>query len=97
MALALVSSKRNKPSRAQIRIFTIENQHVLVQMAPQASWPPDVPAESLEAMQVSSARRPQPGFLGQESSKDCSARKFQTATSSNPFGKNVLQPATRNR
>ena len=40
-------------------------------MAPQASWPPDVPAESLEARipqpgvlsQASSARNPQPGVL----------------------------------
>ena len=40
-------------------------------MAPQASWPPDVPAESLEARipqpgvlsQASSARNPQPGIL----------------------------------
>ena len=43
-------------------------------MAPQASWPPDVSAESLEARspqagvlsQASSARIPQPGVLSQE-------------------------------
>ena len=45
-------------------------------MAPHASWPPDVLAESLEARipqpgvlsQASSARIPQPGFLSQDSS-----------------------------
>ena len=62
LTLALVSPRRNRRSRAQTSKFTIENQHVLVQMAPRASWPPDVPAESLEA------RSPQPGFLSQESS-----------------------------
>ena len=44
-------------------------------MAPWASWPPDVSAESLEARspqpgmlsQASSARIPQPGVLSQES------------------------------
>ena len=60
--LALVSPRRNRRSRAQTSIFTIENQHFLVQMAPEASWPPDVPAESLEA------RIPQPGVLSQASS-----------------------------
>ena len=71
VTLALVSSRRNTRLRAQTPIFTIENQHFLVQMAPEASWPPDVPAESLEARipqpgvlsQASSARNPQPGVL----------------------------------
>ena len=75
VTLALVSSRRNRRSRAQTSIFTIENQHFLVQMAPQASWPPDVPAESLEARnpqpgvlsQPSSARSPQPGILSNSS------------------------------
>ena len=76
VTLALVSPRRNRRSRAQTSIFTIENQHFLVQMAPQASWPRDVPAESLEARspqpgvlsQASSARIPQPGVLSQDSS-----------------------------
>ena len=76
MTLALVSPRRNSRSRAQTSIFTIENQHFLVQMAPEASWPPDVSAESLEARspqpgvlsQASSARIPQPGVLSKESS-----------------------------
>ena len=86
MTLALVSSRRNSRSRAQTSISTIENQHFLVQMAPQASWPPDVPAESLEARrsqpgvlsQASSARIPQPGVLSQDSL----ARNLQPAVSS---------------
>ena len=76
VTLALVSPRRNRRSRAQTSIFTIENQQFLVQMAPQASWPPGVPPESLEASspqpgvlsQASSARNPQPGVLSQESS-----------------------------
>ena len=76
VTLALVSPRRNRRSRAQTSIFTIENQHFLVQMAPEASWPPDVSAESLEARspqpgvlsQASSARIPQLGVLSQESS-----------------------------
>ena len=63
MTLAFVSSRRNRRSRAQTSIVRIENQHFLVQMAPQASWPPGVPAESLEA------RNPQPGIFSQESSR----------------------------
>ena len=43
VTLALVSSRRNRRSRAQTSIFTIENQHFLVQMAPQASWPSSMP------------------------------------------------------
>ena len=62
VTLALVSPTPNSRSRAQTLIFIIENQHFLVQMAPEASWPPDVSAESLEA------RSPQPGVLSQESS-----------------------------
>ena len=62
VTLALVSSRRNRWSQAQASIFTIENQHFLVQMAPQASWPRDVPAESLEA------RSPQPAVFSQASS-----------------------------
>ena len=47
VTLALFSSRRNRRSRAQTLIFTIENQHVLVQMAPQASWPSELSADSL--------------------------------------------------
>ena len=43
VTLALVSPRRNSRSRAQTSIFTIENQHFLVQMAPQASWPSSMP------------------------------------------------------
>ena len=49
MTLALVSPTQNMRSRAQTPIFTLENQHVLVQMAPPASWPGDMPADSLES------------------------------------------------
>ena len=49
VTLALVSSRRNTRSRAQTSIFIIENQPFLTQMVPEASWPPDVSAESLEA------------------------------------------------
>ena len=92
MTLALVSSRRNRRSRAQTSIFTIENQHFLVQMAPQASWPPDVPAESLEAStvspqqgvlsQASSARIPQPGVLSQDSSARSPQQRFLSQDSS---------------
>ena len=58
-------------------------------MAPQASWPPDVPAESLEARsaqpgvlsQASSARIPQPEIL----SKDSPPRKFLQGICTNIF------------
>ena len=43
VTLALVSSWRKGWSRAQTSIFTMENQHFLVQMAPQASWPSSMP------------------------------------------------------
>ena len=94
--LALVSPRRNRRSRAQTSIFTIENQHFLVQMAPQASWPRDVPAESLEARspqpgvlsQASSARIPQPGVL----SKDSSARRSQSGILSQESSASSLQP-----
>ena len=96
VTLALVSSRRNRRSRAQTSIFTIENQHFLVQMAPQASWPPDVPAESLEARspqpgvlsQASSARIPQPGVL----SKDSSARRSQSGILSRESSAKSPQP-----
>ena len=86
VTLAVVSSRRKGWSRAQTSIFIIENQHFLVQMAPEASWPPDVPAGSLEAWisqpgvlsQASSARIPQPGVLSQNSL----ARNLQPAVSS---------------
>ena len=91
MTPALVSPTRNSRSRAQTSIFPIENQHFLLQIAPEASWPPDVSAESLEARSPqpgvlsqsvfspdSSARSPQPGFLGQESpNQESSARSPQ--------------------
>ena len=74
VTLAVVSPRRNTRLRAQTSIFTAENQHFLVQIAPEASWPPDVSVESLEAWspqpgvfsQDSSARSPQQGFLSQE-------------------------------
>ena len=93
VTLALVSPRRNSRSRAQTSIFMIENQHFLVQMAPRASWPPDVSAESLEARSLSqepSARRPQPGFLSQESS----ARIPQPRVSSQESSARVPQPGT---
>ena len=74
VALALASTRRNSGSRAQPSIFTIENHHSLVQVAPRASWPADVPAKGLEArspQQDSSTRIPQPGAL----SKDSLARR----------------------
>ena len=80
VTLALVSPTRNRGSRAQTPIFTIENQHFLVQMAPQASWPPDVPADSLEA------RSPQPrGIHSQEPAA-------KTATLSQLSSGRTLQP-----
>ena len=68
---AVVSPRRNNRSRAQKPIFTIEYRHFWVPTAPEASWPPDVSAERLEARipqpgvlsQASSARSPQPGVL----------------------------------
>ena len=76
VTLALVSPRRNSRLRAQTSIFTIDNQHFLFQLAPQASWPPEVPAEFLEARsshpgvlsQGSLARSPQPGVLIQKMS-----------------------------
>ena len=58
--LALVSSRRNTRLRAHTSVFTIANQHFLIQMAPQPSWPPSLPADCLQA------RSPQPGVLSQE-------------------------------
>ena len=86
---AVVSPTRNSRSRAQTSIFTIENRYFLVQMAPQASRPLDVSAESLEA------RSPQPGVLSQASSarilrpgvlsQDSAARKLcQEFSARNP-------------
>ena len=71
VTLALVSSRRNRQSPAQTSIFTIENQHFLIQMAPQPSWPPSLPADCLQdrspqpriLSQGYSARNPQPGIL----------------------------------
>ena len=71
VTLALVSFRQNKGSRAQTSIFTAENHHFLVQVAPQTSWPPSLPADCLQARspqpgvlsQGSSARNPQPGIL----------------------------------
>ena len=40
VTLALVSPRRNRGSRAQTSIFTIENQHFLVQAATAAALPP---------------------------------------------------------
>ena len=82
VTLALVSPRRNSRSRAQTSIFTIENQHFLVQMAPEASWPPDVSAESLEA------RSPQPGVLSQA----LLARILQPGVLSQEFAAKVPQP-----
>ena len=33
---------------AQTPIFAADNQHCLIQMASQATWPPELPADSLE-------------------------------------------------
>ena len=96
MTLALVSLKRNRGSGAQTSIFTIDNDIFLVEIPPQASWPPDVPAESLKARspqpavlsQPSSARIPQPGVL----SKDSSARKCQAGILSQESSASSLQP-----
>ena len=90
VTLALVSPRRNSWSRAQASIFTIENQYFLVQMAPEASWPPDVSAESLEARspqpgvlsQASSARIPQQGVLSQDSSASSPLQGFLNQESS---------------
>ena len=71
VTLALVSPRRNSRSRAQTSIFTIENQHFLVQMAPEASWPPDCQLRAWKPgilSQETSTRRPRPEFLSQESS-----------------------------
>ena len=97
VALALVSHARNSRSRAQTPIFTKENQHFGVQMAPQASWPPDVTAESLEA------RSPQSGVLSklpqlqQASSakgpqQDSSARSPQPGFVSQESSARIPQP-----
>ena len=59
-------------------------------MAPQASWPPDVPAESLEARipqpgvlsQASSARNPQPGVLSLDSLARSPLQRFLSQDSS---------------
>ena len=48
VTLALVSPTRNRGSRAQTPIFIIEN-NLFVQMAPPASWPRGMPADSLES------------------------------------------------
>ena len=74
-------------------------------MAPWASWPPDVPADSLEARipqpgvlsQESSARRPQPGILSQEFSarffsQESSARIPQPGVLSQEFAAKIPQP-----
>ena len=70
VTLALVSPTRNRGSRAQTSIFTVEKQHFWIQMASQASWPPDVPADSLEA------RSPQPSVLSQDSSARSPQQRF---------------------
>ena len=98
VTLALVSLARHRGSRAQTPIFTIENQHFLVQMAPEASWPPDVISG-----QEASARIPQPGFLSQESSaripqpgvlsKDSSARIPQPGILSKDSSARIPHPA----
>ena len=49
VTLALVSSRENRRSRPKTSIFTIENHNLLVQVASQASWPRDMPADSLES------------------------------------------------
>ena len=84
MTLALVSPRRNRRSRAQTSIFTVEHQHFLVQMAPQASWPRDVPAESWKPgvlSQESPARIHQPVVFRKDSS-DSSAENPRPAISS---------------
>ena len=69
VTLALVSFRRKGWLRAQTSIFTIENQHFLIQMAPQPSWPPSLPADCLQARSLQPgvlshrSRNPQPGIL----------------------------------
>ena len=105
VTLALVSPRRNRRSRAQTSIFTIENHHFLVQMTPWASWPPDVSAESLEARipqpgvlsQASSARNPQPGVLSKIPqpgvlSQESSARIPQPGVLSKDSSARIPQP-----
>ena len=96
VTLALVSSRRNARLRAQTSIFTIENQHFLIQMAPQPSWPPSLPADCLQARslqpgvlsQGSSPRNPQPGILSQESA----ARNLQPGILSQESSAKIPQP-----
>ena len=96
VTLALVSPRRNWGSRAQTSIFIIEKHNFLVQIAPEASWPPDVSAESLEAWspqpgvlsQASSARNPQPGVL----SKGSSARIPRPGVLSQESSARIPQP-----
>ena len=91
VTLALVSPTRNSRSRAQTCIFIIDNQHFFAHVAPEASWPPDVPAESLEA------RIPQPGVLSQASSarnpqQDSSVGIPQPGVSSQESSARIPQP-----
>ena len=66
VTLVLISSRGNGGSGAQTSILIIVNQYFSFQMASQASWPPELPADSPEARsQEFSARRPQPGILAQ--------------------------------
>ena len=82
VTLAVVSPRRNIRSQAQTSIFSLENQHFLVQMAPQASWSPDVPAEPGVLSQASPARIPQPGVLSQDSSGRSAQQRFLSQDSS---------------
>ena len=86
VTLAFVSSRQKGGSRAQTSIYTLENHNFFVQMAPQASWPRDVPAETLEARSLQPgvlSQAPsvlQPGVLGQVRSllsQESSARSLQ--------------------
>ena len=106
VTLALVSPTRNSRSRAQTCIFTIENQHLFAHVAPGASWPPDVSAESLEARipqpGETSAKHPQPGILSQESSarflsQDSSARSLQPGVLSQDSSARSPQPGFLSR
>ena len=84
----------NSGLQAQTQIFTIENRYFFVQMASQASWPPDLSADSLEVrspqpgifFQESSGRNPQLGVLSQREVLESSARDFYQESSARFFG-----------
>ena len=92
VTFALVSPTRNRWSRAQTSIFTIDNQHFLVQMAPQASWPRDVPAESLKPGVLSHRSFQQGPQSGVSPSRASSARRIQRRVFSQQSPARSFQP-----